>query len=56
MDLMSDAEEWCWFWMARVAMPTLGWWLAESLALVSKSGPKVMAFVVMKPCQLPPDP
>jgi hypothetical protein len=57
MDLMSNAEEWFWLLMALVqAMPTLGWWLAERLALISKSGPKVMAFVVMKPCQLPLDP
>jgi hypothetical protein len=39
------------------AMPIFGHQLAESLALLmSKSGPKVMAFVVMKPYQLPPDP
>jgi hypothetical protein len=31
--------------------------MAESLALISKStGPKIKAFVVMKPYQLPPDP
>jgi hypothetical protein len=37
-------------------MPIIAWKLAESLALISKSGPKVVAFVVMKPYQLPPDP
>jgi hypothetical protein len=38
-------------------MPYFGWWLAESFALISnKSGLKFMAFVVMKPYQLPADP
>jgi hypothetical protein len=37
-------------------MPIIAWKLAESLALISKSGPKVVALVVMKPYQLPPDP
>ena len=56
---MSDAEEWYRLLKAHGchAMPIFEQLLAESLlALISKSGPKVMAFVVMKPYQLPPDP
>jgi hypothetical protein len=51
MGLMSDAAEWCWLLVAHgcQAMPIFGWQLAESLALVSRSRPKVIAFVVMKP-------
>jgi hypothetical protein len=42
--LMSDDAEWCWLLVALgcQAMPSFGWQLAESLALMSKSGPKVM--------------
>jgi hypothetical protein len=58
MGLMSDAAEWCWLLMAHVCqtMPIFGQHLPENLGLISKSGPKVMAFVVMKQYQLPPDP
>jgi hypothetical protein len=51
MGLMNDAAEWCWLMMANVcqAIPIFGWPLAESLALISKSGAKAMVFVVMKP-------
>jgi hypothetical protein len=58
MGLMSDAEEWFWLLVAHAcqAVPIFGRQLAESLSLIIKSGPKVMAFVVMKPHQLPPDP
>jgi hypothetical protein len=62
MGLMSDAAEWCWCWLLMVhgykAMPIFILWLDESLAvaLMNKSGQKVMVFVVMKPYQLPPDP
>jgi hypothetical protein len=57
MGLMSDATELCWLLIACECQAILifGLWLAESLALISKSGPKVMAFVVMTPYQLPPD-
>jgi hypothetical protein len=43
MGLMSDAEEWCWLLVANVCqvMQTFGKLLAESLALSSKSGPKI---------------
>jgi hypothetical protein len=58
MGLMSDAEEW--FWLLVVhgcqTMPIFQCQLAESLALISEPGPKVMAFVVTKPNQLPTDP
>ena len=49
MGLMSDAAEWCWLLVAHGCreMPIFGQQLAGSLALISKSGPKVMAFVVM---------
>jgi hypothetical protein len=55
---MNDAAEWCWLLDAHgcKAMPIFARWLAESLALASKSGPKAMPFVVMKPYQVPPDP
>ena len=55
MGLMSDDEEWCWLLVANMCpvMLIFVWLWAESLALSSKSGPKVMAFVVMKPYQLP---
>jgi hypothetical protein len=58
MGLMSDAMEWCWLLLAHgcQALPLFAWKRGESLALMSKSGPKVMAFVVMKPHQLTPDP
>jgi hypothetical protein len=58
MGLMSDAAEWCWLLEAHgcQAMPIFGQLRAKGLSLISKSGPKVMAFVVMKPYQLPPDP
>jgi hypothetical protein len=58
MGLMRDAAEWClllWWPMGARPCHILDW-LAESLALMSKSGPKVMAFGVMKGYQLPPDP
>jgi hypothetical protein len=63
MDLMSDAAEWCWLLVVHEykAMPNFWIWmaashLAESSALISQSGQKVMAFVVMKPHHMPPDP
>jgi hypothetical protein len=58
--LMSDAEEWFRLLGAHgsgcQAMPNFGSQMALGLALTSKSGPMTMAFVVMKPYQLPPDP
>jgi hypothetical protein len=38
------------------AMPIFVQQPAQRLAIISKSGPKVMAFVVIKPYQPPPDP
>ena len=51
MGLMSDAAEWCWCWLMVAlvcqAMSTFVQLLApQSLAITSKSGPKVMAFVM----------
>jgi hypothetical protein len=58
MGLMSDAAEGYQVLMANVcqAIPIFVQLPAQSLAITSKSGPKVMAFVVIKPYQPPPDP
>jgi hypothetical protein len=52
--MLSDVAEWSLLLVAHgcQAMPFFAWKLAESLALISsKSGPKFVAFEVMKPYQ-----
>jgi hypothetical protein len=58
MILVSDAEKWCWLLEAHgcQAMQIFGNRLAETLALISKSVPKLIPLLAMKPYQLPPDP
>jgi hypothetical protein len=58
MGLMSDAAECCQVLVANVCQVMLIFVQlpAQSLAITSKSGPKVMAFVVIKPYQPHPDP
>jgi hypothetical protein len=59
MGLMSDAAEWCWLLLDAhgcQAMPIFGKRLAESFALKGNFGSNAIAFVVMKPYQLHPDP
>jgi hypothetical protein len=57
MGPMSDFVVWCWHLVVNGCQGMLIFGqqqLAESLALTIKSGPKAMAFMVMKPYQLPP--
>jgi hypothetical protein len=59
MGLTSDDEERCWSLVAHGwrAMPVYGLQLLMKIwHFTSKSGPKLIPFAVMKPCQLPPDP